>query len=115
MNVRRPHPLMAWAAALAGTVSLSACSLPATARGSDVFTAVDELTQITAGAPMNPFNTTSNTFLGYDVEPLGWTANNPASPNQMLPALAASWALSPDGGTLTVHLQPGRDGPTGSR
>jgi peptide/nickel transport system substrate-binding protein len=98
---------MAGAAALAGAVSLSACSLPGTARGSDVFTAVDELTSITAGAPMNPFNATNNTFLGYDVEPLGWTTNNPASPNQMLPALAASWSLSAGGGTLTVHLQPG--------
>jgi peptide/nickel transport system substrate-binding protein len=107
MNFRRPRRLMAGAAALAGAVSLSACSLPGTARGSDVFTAVDELTSITAGAPMNPFNTTNNTFLGYDVEPLGWTTNNPASPNQMLPALAASWSLSADGGTLTVHLQPG--------
>ena len=95
------------AAALAGTLSLSACSLSGTAAGSGVFTAVDELAPITVGAPMNPFNITSNTFLGYDVEPLGWTTNNPASPNQMLPALAAAWSLSAGGGTLTVHLQPG--------
>jgi peptide/nickel transport system substrate-binding protein len=107
MNPRRPRRLMAGAAALAGAVSLSACSLAGTARSSDVFTTVDELTSITVGAPMNPFNATSNTFLGYDVEPLGWTTNNPASPNQMLPALAASWSLSAGGGTLTVHLQPG--------
>ena len=56
---------------------------------------------------MNPFNSTSNTFAGYDVESLGWTTNNPADPNQTLPGLAASWSLSPDGSMLTVHLQPG--------
>jgi peptide/nickel transport system substrate-binding protein len=55
---------------------------------------------------MNPFNTTSNTFTGYDTEPLGWSANNPASPDQTLPALAQSWSLSRDGTALTVHLQP---------
>lgn len=100
---------MARSVVLAGIISLSACSfsLPGTARSNDVFTAVDELTPITAGAPINPFNTTSNTFLGYDVEPLGWTTNNPARPNQMLPALAASWSQSAGGRTVTVHLQPG--------
>jgi peptide/nickel transport system substrate-binding protein len=72
-----------------------------------VFTTIDEQTPITAGAPMNPFNTTNNTFSGYDVLDLGWTANNPANSNQVLPGLAKSWTLSPSGTTLTVHLQPG--------
>ena len=109
MSLQRPRRLMARSVVLAGIISLSACSfsLPGTARSNDVFTAVDELTPITAGAPINPFNTTSNTFLGYDVEPLGWTTNNPARPNQMLPALAASWSQSAGGRTVTVHLQPG--------
>ena len=99
---------MARSVVLAGIISLSACSfsLPGTARSNDVFTAVDELTPITAGAPMNPFNLTNNTFNGYDVEELGWPTNNPANSNQTLPGLAASWSLSPDGRTLTVHLQP---------
>jgi peptide/nickel transport system substrate-binding protein len=55
---------------------------------------------------MNPFNTMHNTFTGYDTEPLGWSANNPADPDQTLPALAQSWSLSRDGTVLTVHLQP---------
>lgn len=90
-----------------GATLLAACSSSGPSKGSQtVFTAVDAATPITAGAPMNPFNTTSNTFTGYDTEPLGWSANNPASPDQMLPALAQSWSLSRNGTVLTVHLQP---------
>ncbi|MHB1432839.1 MAG: ABC transporter substrate-binding protein [Streptosporangiaceae bacterium] len=95
-------------AILTGAATVSACSSSASASGGhSVFTAIDETTPITVGAPMNPFNATNNTFPGYDVENLGWTANNPANSNQMLPGLAKSWSLSPDGSTLTVHLQPG--------
>jgi peptide/nickel transport system substrate-binding protein len=107
MKISRAFRRVAAGAMLTGTLAASACtSSGGTARGG-MFTAVDELTPITAGAPLNPFNSNGNTFLGYDVEPLAWSTNNPASPNQMLPALAASWSLSAGGGTLTVHLQPG--------
>jgi peptide/nickel transport system substrate-binding protein len=93
-------------ALLAGAAMLAACSSGGGSGSNATFTTVDETTPITAGAPMNPFNLTNNTFIGYDVESLGWGANNPANSDQTLPALAASWALSPDGTELTVHLQP---------
>jgi peptide/nickel transport system substrate-binding protein len=106
MILGRPRYLVLPAALLAGATALSACSSSSGGSGSRVFTAIDEGTPITAGAPMNPFNTASNTFVGYDVEALGWTTNNPANSNQTLPGLAASWSLSQGGSTLTVHLRP---------
>ncbi len=107
MNPRRTRYLAVPAAILAAAAALSACSSSAFAGGGQAtFTAIDETTPITVGAPMNPFNATNNTFPGYDIENLGWTANDPANSNQTLPGLAQTWTLSPDGTTLTVHLQP---------
>ena len=107
MNLVRFRHLAVPAVLLAAGTALSACSPAGDASDSTpIFTTVDEGTPITAGAPMNPFNLTNNVFNGYDVEELGWPTNNPADSNQTLPGLAASWSLSPDGRTLTVHLQP---------
>jgi len=108
MNLVRFRYLVVLAALLAAGPALAGCSSPGDASGNTrIFTTVDEGTPITAGAPMNPFNLTNNTFNGYDAEELGWPTNDPADSNQTLPGLAASWSLSPDGRTLTVHLQPG--------
>jgi peptide/nickel transport system substrate-binding protein len=106
MNLDRCRSVVVLTALLTGAATLTACSSSPVSSGSSTFTSVDELTPITAGAPMNPFNTTNNTFLGFDVEDLGWTTNNPANSNQTMPGLAASWSLSGGGTTLTVHLQP---------
>jgi len=108
MNLVRFRYLVFPAALLAAGSALPACSAASDPGASTrIFTTVDEGTPITAGAPMNPFNLTNNTFNGYDVEELGWPTNDPADSNRTLPGLAASWSLSPDGRTLTVHLQPG--------
>jgi peptide/nickel transport system substrate-binding protein len=108
MKTNRQRYLALPMAALAGVAALAACSSSGSGSGSSnaTFTTVSETTPITAGAPLNPFNLTNNVFQGYDVESLGWGANNPADSNQTLPGLAASWSLSTDGTTLTVHLQP---------
>jgi peptide/nickel transport system substrate-binding protein len=108
MNASRLRNLTAFVALLSGAGLLSACSTTSSpsSTNNSVFTTIDESVPITVGAPMNPFNTTNNTFLGYDVEQLAWTANNPANSNAMLPGLAKSWSLSPSGTTLTVNLQP---------
>lgn len=110
MNLRRSRYIAVPMALLAGAATLAACSSSSGGSSSNAtFTTVSETTPITAGAPMNPFNLTNNVFQGYDVESLGWGANNPANSNQTLPGLAKSWTLSPDGTTLTVHLQPNAD------
>jgi peptide/nickel transport system substrate-binding protein len=107
MNVRRCRYLALPVALLAGAATLAACSSSSGGSSSNAtFTTVSETTPITAGAPLNPFNLTNNVFQGYDVESLGWGANNPANSNQTLPGLAQSWTLSSNGTTLTVHLQP---------
>jgi peptide/nickel transport system substrate-binding protein len=107
MNLGRFRYLAVPVALLAGAATLSACSSSSgSGSSSATFTTIDENTPITAGAPMNPFNTTNNTFPGYDSVSLAWGANNPANSNQTLPGLAKSWTLSPDGTALTVHLQP---------
>ena len=106
MNLRRCRYLALPVALIAGAAMLAACSSSGGGSSNAVFTTVSETTPITAGAPLNPFNLTNNVFQGYDVESLGWGTNNPANSNQTMPGLAASWTLSPDGTTLTVHLQP---------
>jgi peptide/nickel transport system substrate-binding protein len=69
-----------------------------------VFTSIDANNKITAGAPMNPFNAAPNMFLGYNQMQMGFSKNNPADPNDLLPGLAASWTATDAG--LTVQLQP---------
>jgi peptide/nickel transport system substrate-binding protein len=107
MNLRRLRYLSALTALLTGAVAVSACSSAGSSGSSNaIFTTISEFQPITAGAPLNPFNATNNTFTGFDNMQLAWTANNPENSNELLPGLASSWSLSPDGTTLTVHLQP---------
>lgn len=101
-----------WKKALAlGAVApmlLAACSSggkAASASNGGIFTTVNEAHPITAGAPMNPFNASGNTFDSYDQLELGYSAFSPTNPNASFPALAASWSLGANG-SLTVHLQP---------
>ncbi|MFF4648551.1 ABC transporter substrate-binding protein [Streptomyces sp. NPDC001380] len=84
-----------------------ACSTPAggSSAAGQVFTTIDGNNPITAGAPMNPFNASGNSFLGYDQMQLGFSKKNPADPNDFFPGLAKSWTADDTG--LTVELQPG--------
>jgi peptide/nickel transport system substrate-binding protein len=96
--------------AVLAAVSVTACSSSSgsgSSKGGGTFTSVDELTPITSGAPMNPWNQSYNTFVGYDTMQLAWPAYSASDPSECLPGLASSWSLSSDGSTLTVHLQPG--------
>ncbi|MHB8293310.1 MAG: ABC transporter substrate-binding protein [Acidimicrobiales bacterium] len=101
-------------AATASTVlvatSLAACSTssagPSGAKKPAVFTTIDESHAITAGAPMNPFNPSGNTFDSYDQMELGYSTFSAAHPNAMFPALAAHWKLVNGGTALDVFLQP---------
>lgn len=109
MNFRRLR-FMSLALAIATSVTvIAACSsTPASSsKATATFTTIGYTTVITPGAPMNPFNATNNVFPTFDAMQLGWNAGNSANPNQELPGLASSWTLSPDGTSLTVHLQPG--------
>ncbi|MGI5134466.1 ABC transporter substrate-binding protein [Streptomyces sp. CA-106110] len=97
--------LTAAIAALATLGALSACSSATTsASGGGVYTTIDENNPITVGAPMNPFNAATNTFLGYDTMQLGFTKKNPSDPNDAFPGLAKTWTISSTG--VTVQLQP---------
>jgi len=105
----RPKTLVAAVAAAVALTASSACSGSAkkiNGGGSDgnVYTSIDANNPITAGAPMNPFNASPNTFLGYDQMQLGFDKKNPADPNDFFPGLAASWTATDTG--LTVQLQP---------
>jgi len=70
-----------------------------------VFTTIDETHPITAGAPMNPYNASGNSFATYDQIDLGYSQNSSLNPNAAYPGIASSWTLQP-GGALLVHLQP---------
>jgi len=113
VNIRRLRFGSITLAALTSASLIAACSSSGSSGGgaSDVsnvtFTTIGYTTVITPGAPMNPFNATNNVFPTFDAMQLGWNAGNSANPNQELPGLAKSWALSSDGTSLTVHLQPG--------
>jgi peptide/nickel transport system substrate-binding protein len=107
MNVRRLR-VITLPLALATTVTvIAACSSSGPSSSGATFTTISPNTVITPGAPMNPFNATSNVFPSFDSMTLAWNANNSADPNQELPGLAQSWSLSANGRSLTVHLQPG--------
>ena len=110
----RPKPLVAAiAVATIAATALSACSGSSAKKTNGgggggtggVFTSIDANNKITAGAPMNPFNAAPNMFVGYNQMQLGFSKNNPADPNDLLPGLAASWTSSDAG--LTIQLQPG--------
>jgi peptide/nickel transport system substrate-binding protein len=107
MNIRRLR-VITLPLALATTVTvIAACSSSGPSSSGATFTTISPNTVITPGAPMNPFNATSNVFPSFDSMTLAWNANNSADPNQELPGLAQSWSLSANGRSLTVHLQPG--------
>ncbi|NUR62700.1 MAG: ABC transporter substrate-binding protein [Catenulispora sp.] len=103
---------LAAAVALASVSALSACSSAkkkttdggGAKKDGGVYTSIDANYQITAGAPMNPFNAAPNMFLGYNQMRLGFDKYNPSDPNDLFPGLAASWTASDAG--LTIQLQP---------
>lgn len=111
MNIRRLRFVSVSLAAATSVSMIAACSSSPASSGdaySNVtFTTISPNTVITPGAPMNPFNATSNVFPSFDSMTLAWNANNSADPTQELPGLAQSWSLSANGESLTVHLQPG--------
>jgi peptide/nickel transport system substrate-binding protein len=112
MNNRRLRFASASLAAATSVTMIAACSSSGGSNGSGsysnvTFTTISPNTTITAGAPMNPFNATSNVFPSFDSMTLGWNTNNSADPTQEYPGLAQSWSLSANGESLTVHLQPG--------
>jgi peptide/nickel transport system substrate-binding protein len=110
MNIPRLRSVPMALAVLTSASVIAACSSGGSGGGNAsnaTFTTIGYTTVITPGAPMNPFNVTNNVFPTFDAMQLGWNAGNSADPNQELPGLASSWALSPSGTSLTVHLQPG--------
>jgi peptide/nickel transport system substrate-binding protein len=112
MNFRRLRFPSAVVALAASASFIAACSSSSPSNSSNsysnvTFTTISPNTVITPGAPMNPFNATSNVFPSFDSMTLGWNAGNSAQPDEELPGLAKSWTLSSNGESLTVHLQPG--------
>ncbi|QQE79187.1 ABC transporter substrate-binding protein [Alicyclobacillus sp. SO9] len=71
------------------------------------FTTIDEYHPITVGAPMNPFNTKGNTFLGYDVYQLGWSKHSATNVNAFYKGLASNWSENSAGNKVTITIQPG--------
>lgn len=105
--MNRLHRLRSPLALIACASLLAACSSggSSSSGGNLVYTTVDGTNQITAGAPMNPFNASGNYFPSFDTMQLGFDKQDPLNPNDFFPGLAASWTTSPT--SLTVKLQPG--------
>jgi peptide/nickel transport system substrate-binding protein len=110
MKNRRLRYVSASLAAATSVTMIAACSSTPSSNGNSysnvTFTTISPNTVITAGAPMNPFNATSNVFPSFDSMALAWNTGNSADPTQEYPGLAQSWSLSANGESLTVHLQP---------
>ncbi len=70
------------------------------------FTTVDENHGITVGAPLNPFNSNGNNWIGFDQMQLAWFTNSATNPNSFLPGLAKKWQVLNGGTTVDVWLQP---------
>jgi peptide/nickel transport system substrate-binding protein len=107
----RKTPLIAGAAVAAVLLAATACgsggAKKTTTEGGNsnaVFTSIDANNAITAGAPMNPYNASANSFLGYNTMELGFDKKNPTDPSDFFPGIGASWTSAP--GALTIHLQP---------
>jgi peptide/nickel transport system substrate-binding protein len=111
MNIRRLRFMSLSLAVATSAAVVAACSSSPSSSSNSysnvTFTTISPNTVITPGAPMNPFNATSNVFPSFDSMTLAWNANDSANPNLELPGLAKSWSLSANGKLLTVHLQPG--------
>lgn len=101
----------AFLAVLASSGMLIATMAPAVyaAQGaqSNTFTTIDEYHSITAGAPMNPFNSSGNTFNGFDQMQLGWFTNSATNSDDFIPGLASKWQIAAGGTVVNVQLQPG--------
>jgi peptide/nickel transport system substrate-binding protein len=114
MNSRRLKILWMPLAVVTAAATVAACSSSSPSSGGKssgssnaTFTTIGYVTEITPGAPMNPFNATNNVFPSFDAMELAWNAGTAANPNLELPGLAASWTVSPDGTQVTAHIQPG--------
>lgn len=101
-----------YAIALAGATVLSMALAGCGSAGSKnansnaTFTTIDEQRQITQGAPLNPFNTSGDTFVGYDQWQLAFFTNSLTNPNSFIPGLAAKWQVNSSGTQATITLQP---------
>lgn len=92
--------------ATAALVTMAGCSSTSSSGSGGTFTTIDEQHQLSAGAPMNPYNAAGNSFPGYDDMQLGFAKYDAQDPNGYFPGLAQSWTSSKDGSTLTIQLQP---------
>jgi peptide/nickel transport system substrate-binding protein len=112
--VSRHKPLAVVVAVVTAAGVLSACSSSPkiSNAGNAIYTTIDANNQITPGAPMNPFNASPNTFLGYDQMQLGFSKKNALDPNDFFPGLAKSWTVTPQ--AVTVQLQDGAKWSDGS-
>lgn len=104
--MNRLHRLRAPLALTACVGLLAACSGGggSSSSGNLVYTTVSATNQITAGAPMNPFNASGNAFPSFDEMQLGFDEQDPTNPNAYFPGLAATWTITATG--ITVKLQP---------
>jgi len=93
--------------ATAAVISMAACTAGETSsgKGGGTFTTVDATHQLSAGAPLNPFNAAGNAFPGYNDMQLAFTKYSAKDPNDYFPALAKSWSLNGDGTALSIELQ----------
>jgi peptide/nickel transport system substrate-binding protein len=113
MNSRRLKILWMPLAVVTAAATVAACSSSASSGGKSnsnsnaTFTTIGYVTEITPGAPMNPFNATNNIFPSFDAMELAWNDGTAANPNAELPGLASSWSVSADGTQVTAHIQSG--------
>ncbi len=94
--------LLALCAVLAGCQGTSG---PSSGAGG-TFTTIDEQRSIKPGAPMNPFNDSGSSFVGYDEMRLGWFKYSATDNNAFWPGIAASWDVKDGGNSVVLHLQP---------
>lgn len=94
----------------AAALALTGCSGGAQSQnnnsGGATFTTIDESQSIDVNAPLNPYNAKANEFAGYNKMQLAWAKNSLTDPNDLYPALAASWEIAADGSKLTLKLHP---------
>lgn len=97
--------VLALAGVAALSMALAGCGTTTASNASDTFTTVNEAHPITIGAPLNPFNTSGNTWDGYDQWQLAWFTNSVTNPNSFIPGLAASWTVNSSGTQVVITLQ----------
>lgn len=89
------------------SVALAGCGATSSSNSAaSTFTTVNEAHPITVGAPFNPFNTTGNTWAGYDQWQLAFFTNSVTNPNSFIPGLAQKWTINPAGTVATITIQP---------